>query len=71
MAWIENGKIVESLDQENFESWIDAKLTETQWERISNELVNEISCETEKLLKSFADDYFEGVFDESNEGATE
>lgn len=70
MAWVENGRIVESLDKENFESWIEETLTPEQWERISKELALEISARTEEPLQYFAEDYFNGVFDEKNEGET-
>ena len=75
MSVEENGEIKQTIDKENFESYIEqdlsVKVSDSQWERISDDLDGRLANFIDSIMQDTAQDFKEGWYDEDgNSSAT-
>jgi hypothetical protein len=61
---------IDSINKEDVERWADEegsiKLSDTQWERVADEIEGRINLYIDGLLQDIVEDIREGFYDEDN-----
>jgi hypothetical protein len=61
---------IDPITKPEFELWVESEITDSQWERIADEIEGRANNFIDELLANIMKDYREGLFDdnESNNG---
>ncbi len=65
-----NNVVIDPISKEDVERWVDeqgmVKLSESQWEKVADELDGRINLYIDGLLQDIVEDIRDGFYDENN-----